>query len=1133
MNIPEEFFPYFCYEIHRYHHYLNLANMAPSWNQEELTEENRKANLLSMFQYRMYQDPGFQQHVLTEIANDEGVFTRTLRYIRYLWYSSTIDVEYCMTGKQPHPSAIDAIRKRVLEIISAGSYGISTYLYRYAHHSILDSQYIMQLREQMQTEHVPNWSLVFFRLTGSRLPYTGWGDVLFFGTKGGKDPVLKKKIEHNWRDFFSEKIRFSPGQYFTLSKEDDADATLHANETVPKTGYVISLHSNREPEANLLFTATSYMLPLRKRFAEAFDIEVHPIWNYVVSDSMEQKYEVARPYLCFQKFTTDCLSIAAEIWFSSKSEEEKVALLNKEWIFSLEPILNGCNELPLDLMEKLADNFLENGCVTEAHEIYSYLLDHTVSPERLFLLHLRIGDCSRIQNAYSEALSHYSRARDIVSPYQGTEDWYLVYNSFHSPDIFERLTQVYIREMNHQLGKKKLSVNAKKFMKVDNATFQEKSNLANEIWTVYSRCGLQKEAFEFGKQWDISSIDDQAKEYSWTKDERNRQQKESMDWYNLGNYAINTKEDDLLTQQWNDRDNRKKNLQSIISKLNNAFQPSYIAKHACELYHLPKFMNDPIPPSILIHTPYSNDMPSMEQNARWGECAFDVESTFVYGCSLYKSGEYDSSLKILQEYGSKCSEYSLWDISSEVTIDEINTALDFILYKKKDYKKISLDEYQRDSGAWTKSREYTEDSIKLGLWDISSYLGCCMIHCGDLEGGISVFRKELVRVSKIPQTWERSQRLRHFMDCVILLLSSMPTPILEKITDMLEDDVIKQYPGYYGMKLLSDVYCGYFWMPIADKWFKSKKHDRNLNNLPEDDKARLYQIKATFYLNCGKPDSALKILDRAKSAPYLKKPSNEQYHFWLTYSKIFMQKRDFAKVKECYLKIQNSGVADDDPYFMNRMKNIEDYFSMNLVLGKQFDDKCSEAKKYFEKAELESISFYLGEQNAEQEKREVDCSAPLIQYAWGLDKYLYTAIWEDVREYVFSYKYLDSSSFDDLKDSSKSGIRCWYSPFERNSINKSTERSPTLGNWYHLFNNLNCESDNPVFCTMVEYLKSETYGEELLEVVSESAGLLLKYRNDICHADPVLMTIPDYQKLREKIVSSLTRLFTLIEAKMT
>jgi len=798
--------------------------------------------------------------------------------------------------------------------------------------------------------------------------------------------------------------------------------------------------------------------------------------------------------------------------------------LNREWKFSTEQMLVSFANLPLSVISDHGTSCLDHGCAEEALTIFDYYLNRAKTPEEQYHGHMNIAECHRVLERYDDAYSHYSQAKETVAPFLGTMNWHGLDKEFLSPESYGRLAEIHIREMNHLLKKKDLHINPKKILKNSSMTLDEKNTLVRYIHEIYTRVGFGRKGFQLSNEWSLYSLNDSINRHSLPKQDADDFRKYQKEFNRLGKLVNTPIEDDKIEPIWEDRDRKKKQYQGFTKICEKAFQISLKSKYCEKLENLPKF--DPEDITLTRQVKLNSNVETIYQL----EQEFYLQRIYEYAESLYKIGNYQLCSDLTREYLRFCKGIHYWDLKSSVTDEELNRDFEQILHFNPEEKKNNstadpfAEMMRLENCPYKRFLDYRKDSEKLGIWGISAYAGCSLIREGKTEGGMRIFSDELKRLSSLHHEWELSLRFGHFIDIVIENAGGFDPEVRHTIFENLENTALEQFLDYVGVHLISETYLSHYWLPEAETWFKGKKHDRNIAHLSLDDKGRMYQIKGRFYLKRGST-SAEKMLRLAETSPIMSRPVKEMMSLQLDLANLALLRKDFSGMKKCYLKICDSGYEPDNESFKKKMESIQNYLDRNLTLNKLLSPKLSEAFRYFEKAELESIQFYNFENSASSQDKVMDCSDPLSHYAWGLDRYLYLVLWTKVRDYVFNETIFESE-YDDLKFSKEISLNSWYPPFERDIYGRSTGRSPTLGNWMHLLKVLDPNAPNQIIGHMSEYL--HRFDPELIENIAEIAGVLQPYRNDICHANAVYMKPDEFQKVRFRIVTLLNGLFDMM-----
>lgn len=1187
MTISENYIPFFITELHRLQQYEGFAEAVMNWKKEEIFEENKRYNLLSLFQYRMASDPGFYQHVLDEIQKDDANFNFSIRYLKYLWYSRTFDP---ISLSQDFSERNIELEKRLDEIFDTYSFprnerGLEESHSRFAFHSSLDPTFIDIVRDDFKNGSQERKELIFLQLTRNRNPYSEFGNVAHFATKGKKDPKLWMELDLDWHSYFSEEITYQKYLYPNKLPTLDVDDVLISNEKYNITERTsINAATNIYSDAKLLFRNTDYCSKLRKNIADEFNIEYKPFWKFIppeikeffipaedhsgeddisdenssedssredeFSEDDSSKHDKINPhffvelrkeswtFLLFQKFTTDCIGIIAEFWFLRKTREEMCSILNQEWKFSIEQMLDSIDPYPLSYIQDQGTAFLNLGCVEEAIIIYERYLSRAQAPEELYLAHMNLAECHRALEQYDRAESHYLKAKEIVYPFRETNNWKGLDKDFSCPEAYDRQAEIHIREMKHLLKKKEFNINPKKFFRKSSMTVTEQNIMASHIYEIYFRLGLGYEGFKIKSEWDQHSLEDTIIEYNLSPVKAEKFRRESNSFNNLGKSVNRSFYDEKNEQIWEERDKKKIQYQDLIKIFEESFQLSQKTEYCAKLNSLQLFNREDI--TILRQAKMNCDAEGIFRS----EVDFNLERLYQYAVSLFNMGNYSLCSNITKEYldydKDVCESY-YWLSYSPITDQELIQAIGRIINSNSQNGTEKSGDKRRIINAkklYYGYYMYLEYAKKLGLWGISAYAGSALVLNGKFEEGIQVFSDELERQSLLKQKWEKEIRFSYFIDIIIENACKFEKDLRCKLFDKLEELIIAFIPDYNGVSLINTTYLHYYWLTEGENWFKGKKIELYIGNLSDEDKSRVYYTKGRFYLKRGSM-GAQKMLDKAKeTSSLMSEPGEEMMRLQLAYADLALLKKDFSEMKECYKKIIESGYRPDNPYIKKNFEEIEKYLERHLTLDKLASShKLSEAVNFFEIADSASVKFYnvneifssksqMKEKKEKEEKEEkMDCSLPLSHYAWGLDKYLYVTLWEKAREYVFS-KNIDESQYNDLKHSQDKSMNSWYLPFEHDRNGKSKEHSPTLGNWMYLKNIIEGNQNNIVLMHMSDFFQK--YDKKLLSNIVEISKLLQPYRNDICHAKPVYMTPIEFQEERIRIVNLLNNLFGLI-----
>ncbi|HJJ38846.1 MAG TPA: hypothetical protein O0X42_01800 [Methanocorpusculum sp.] len=1142
VKISDNEFFYHTFEVHKYFTIHNLITSALKNSEEESDKNTIKENLVSLFRYRLSEDPGFQQYLLGKIQNDAGLFQRTVRYINYLKEYATFDKEYCIYGSRPDNNPIknddsaDWYYARYIESLPAedevkhNKYSLF--------HKILDTNILEKLTLSLGEDVDESVNRLLHRIVyADGSPYFSCNLIPQIRKLKKKNTDVFNSTITGWRKYFHDNITYKQELYLPLFPESDSAETAYGKieseygkqdaaganyypteDTDARKQIIISKELTPASAAVIthncpLFYGICYAWDFRKKIAHEFSMdkkeETQPFWK-VESDAFftqesdkpsdekpdaEHVRDRRRTYcqnlkdknsliLKFNAFTTDFLSIAAELWFREMPESKQLEILNTEYPYSIEEFLK--DNMPENICENTADELFTAGYYAEAGRIYQYLLNieekKNKRRHKKYHYSMLLGECARLTLDYKNALEYYADAKKNAYSAINSGRWDYSYKQLDKPEYFEFIADLRVREMTHTLGKSSFSIPTDKIEKFSDCSRLQLEALKAYVVNAPKRLGIYSskpvldavqriETLISGKEQTESGRDKQPDIPLFIRD------------------ADSNPASDLLPQ---------------IKRVNDAYQNRYAVTIAEAVYNSPKYLEK----RCLWYD-------RTDKHTMYHQYKLSVISHLTYAKLLTETGDFQKAQAVLNQYEKM----------------RISGAREFLLSKFKEcreYENYRTLPHSENDIYTSLIKPVIDKDTDLNLTEYYIYEAVCRICLKQMTA--DGFKSLLEAVHQ----YNPKEDDRHVMadsarnkqgstyDTIIRYLINVGKILIQASsktgTDLLkslESLVLEAYPGFDGEYFMTRFYVEYYWLENAAEWFDYVLKSDSQQTVSAENAAGLKLECADFYLKCGKSQKALEALRAVESA---QESDISGRDFWRKYAKAYEQNRDYANVKKCYLKIQEiaSQTNTADTVYDEEIEKINQFLERNISLSNKFIESHPEISEHFQKAEYASIPFY--QQQSESERR--NCVVPLIYYAWGYEAYLSASVWKYVRRYVQSCE-IDAEQYNKLDS-------WWIKPFQDIS-NEKAQFAPTLGNWANLAKDLDCEiHENKVKEAMISYLK-KNYDEETLKNIISVAKILFTYRNDICHAKPVYLTQNEFLRRHKKIVTRINQIIAFID----
>lgn len=690
--------------------------------------------------------------------------------------------------------------------------------------------------------------------------------------------------------------------------------------------------------------------------------ETQPFWKIEYGASSEPDREKCQKLknnnyltLKFNEFTTDFLSIAAELWFREKPESEQFAILNTEYQYVLDAFLK--DNLPANIYENTADAFYTQGYYREAGVIYQHLVkieDKQYKRKvKKYHYNMLLGECARLTLDYQNALDFYAEAKKDAYSAVNSGRWEYAYNQLGKPEFFELIADIHVREMTHNLGKSSFSIPVDKVEKLSGADKHQLISLIEYITHAASRLGI----------YNTKQIQE-----SIEKIEKLAAEKESADVNR--DKRLNTTPFIIDTDY-----NPISDILPKIKRAHDRYQNTCALSAAETIYNSPKYIEKCC---VWYGTSDTHTM--------YYQYKLSVLSHLMYAKLLVESGDFVKAQEILNQYEKM----------------RISEGKEFLLSRFKectDYERYRNQPDFEDELYASRIQPVVDDDSDLGLTEYYLYDAVCRICLKQMTA--DDFRLSLDKQG-IFDTYDEIISYLITMGKILVPLSSKTDA---EVLPFLESLVLAVYPGFEGEYIMTGFYVEFYWSEYAVEWFSRMLSSENQQHMS----AALKVKCADFYLKCGESQKALEAL---RTVELMCDSDVSEWEFWRKYARAYEQNRDYANVKKCYLKIQEiaSETNKSDAGYDEEIEKINEFLERNVSLSNKFISTHPEISEHFLKAEYASIPFY--QQHSASEK--LNCVVPLIYYAWGYEAYLSASVWKYVRDFVRSCE-IEAEQFNQLE----------------------------------------------------------------------------------------------------------------------
>lgn len=329
--------------------------------------------------YRRIQDPGFFFHVMDRLSQEPEIIERTLEYIHKLFGDLTITYEDCFQHRSLSKKEIwkksNSINRWELSRTDHGMKNpedLMMILHReyYAAIERGDEEEAIALRDQVIKSKSPR---VFFS-----------GD-LFLDENSNLD------LYRNFAPVGGSRWD-SVGRFYLATRIKDFESYLGSGMNDYDTDFLRLIEYS-----------------VGKKFNDRFDIHL--------VDFSPPVYPIHPPRSI--KFSRDCLRIAADFYFDSLTESEKISLLNAEYTLPLD--VNGGNvsisPYFMGFISVLRGLFEQKGLTRDSLQILELASTQIESlKDRAFIFEL-MGHCYKYQENFTEAATNYQQSQKTICEY--------------------------------------------------------------------------------------------------------------------------------------------------------------------------------------------------------------------------------------------------------------------------------------------------------------------------------------------------------------------------------------------------------------------------------------------------------------------------------------------------------------------------------------------------------------------------------------------------------------------------------------------------------------------------------------------------------------------------------------------
>lgn len=346
MRIPDKIYPCCLYDLHRIQRGIDTSSILPRLQDKQIDEENRKFNLLSIFLYRLGRDPGFLSAILEKINTPETI-ERTKSYLNSL-YTFWVNTpgSYYQQANGINNDLMTAIR----QYTACNSYQITQYGPQPTQYSLqpghnqINPALLVQLSDETKDTRVTHAKILEFYLWEYPRAEQNWDLVVFLSQALTKQGIQVQSWVNTWPEFYREHIDLDRNRLFRAlsptalqsSNEEEQFA-----EVLERRSKLVNRQNIKCGELELpplvierknlspLFLMMPYFHALRKIYLDSsLSPEVRKLSTIDGMWTTPKDKEDLVSFSNYQKYTTDALTISAELWFDKMYSDDLPCLLS-------------------------------------------------------------------------------------------------------------------------------------------------------------------------------------------------------------------------------------------------------------------------------------------------------------------------------------------------------------------------------------------------------------------------------------------------------------------------------------------------------------------------------------------------------------------------------------------------------------------------------------------------------------------------------------------------------------------------------------------------------------------------------------------------------------------------------------
>lgn len=425
MKVDKVTLKHFLREIHLIQRGKTFHKRISGIEEDEKQRINLDRNLLDIFLFRIDRDPGAYGAILKIIEENERIINKTTKYINKLLYDCSCDVDSFIIQSPPQTS-----NEKITKTIELLKQNYSFFSHNTQSSPNVDAniEFLKIIHDEARKNNDEIEAAVIKRIIDDYQSQHCLGKTPFI------DDPARSEMQHmlKWDNFARAHI-FSRLKKPELYIEDQG------------SGYDLCLH---------------FFLPysdeLRERFADIFHIKKPQTEKLIENQAQASKKSIDPDSVCYYKFTTDAIFIAAEFWFNELNESDKIAFLNNEYPVNID--VNTFKKYSVRELAGYADDLDNNGYLDEALEIYKNCLSRSSKMIDQFYFCDNLGCCYRDIGDYNQAYIYFQQANDLIKkikkadPLQKKSEFDLR-NTQRSHAFLVLLSDKNVGEMLHQIGK--------------------------------------------------------------------------------------------------------------------------------------------------------------------------------------------------------------------------------------------------------------------------------------------------------------------------------------------------------------------------------------------------------------------------------------------------------------------------------------------------------------------------------------------------------------------------------------------------------------------------------------------------------------------------------------------------------